>query len=182
MQINLVCSDQLNKLLTDVLELRGFTLSPDAALSIVEKGYTIPDIGLSLLFDYQSLTDLSGLLDRLVKKPDTPRNVLLGRRQDSDAFEIIAYKDILYFEGADNYVFSYTAIDKFRIKNKLYELEKTLYDHGFIRINKSVLVNIMHISEIIPWFNAKLLLKLKNNNELEVSRSYVHAFREFLEI
>lgn len=182
MRINLVCSDQLKKLLADALERRGFTLSPSAKVSLIEKGLTIPKTGLVLLFDYESLNDLSEFLDTLIRKPDTPKNIILGRREDSESFEIIAYEDILYFEGADNYVYSYTGRDKFRIKNKLYELEKILYDHGFIRISKSTLVNIMHVGEIVPWFNAKLLLKLKNRTELEVSRSYVHSFRDFLEI
>jgi DNA-binding LytR/AlgR family response regulator len=182
MQINLVCSDQLKKLLVDVLQLRGFTISEAAALSIVEKGFAIPETGLTLLFNYEYLADLSDFLDNLAKKPDMPKNIILGRRQDSESFEIIAYEDILYFEGADNYVYAYTTGDKFRIKNKLYELEKILYDHGFIRISKSILMNILHIGEIIPWFNAKLLLKLKNTTEIEVSRSYVRSFREYLEI
>lgn len=182
MQINLICSDQLKKLLTDTLEHRGFSLSETALFSIIEKGYNVPAAGLTLLFDYQSLPDLCSFLDLLTKKPDTAKNIILGRRQDSEVFEILAYETILYFEGSGNYVYAYTANDKFRIKNKLYELEETLYEQGFIRINKSSLVNILHISEIIPWFNAKLLLKLKNSLELEVSRSYVRPFRDFLEM
>jgi DNA-binding LytR/AlgR family response regulator len=168
--------------LTDALELRGFSISQAAELSVVEKGYPVPSTGLALLFDYECLGDLSTLLDELTPKTDTAKNIILGRRQDSEAFEIIAYENILYFEGADNYVYSYTKGDKYRIKSKLYELEKVLYQHGFIRISKSILVNIMHIAEIIPWFNAKLLLKLKNSTELEVSRNYVRPFRDFLEI
>lgn len=182
MQINLICCDQLKKLLTDALALRGFSLSTTAPLAIVEKSCAFPKAGLVLLFDYESLGDLSDFLDKLGKKPDAQKNIILGRRQDSDIFEIIPYKSILYFEGADNYVFAYTFSDKFRIKNKLYELEETLYEHGFIRINKSTLVNILHISEIIPWFNSKLLLRLNNSTEIEVSRNYVKPFREFLEM
>ncbi len=51
-------------------------------------------------------------------------------------------------------------ISKFKIKEKLYELEPKLKTQGFIRISKSFIVNIVMIDRVQPWFNGKLLLKL----------------------
>ena len=71
-------------------------------------------------------------------------------------------------------------VKKYRIKDKLYQLEEELAAEGFIRINKSEIVNILHIREIVPWFNGRLLLKLDNKREVEVSRSYAGNFKDFL--
>ncbi|HWR06694.1 LytTR family DNA-binding domain-containing protein [Sporomusa sp.] len=182
MQINLICSNQLRKLLTETIESRGLSITPNARLSFVEKGFDLPEQGLAVIFDYQSLDDLSDFLGLLNKKPENIKNIIIGRRQDSETFEIISYEDIMYFEAEGNYVHCITNKDNFRVKNKLYELESTLCEQGFIRISKSLLVNIMNITEIIPWFGSRLLLKLKNKNEVEVSRNYVREFKEFLEI
>lgn len=182
MQINLICSQQLKKLLSETLKARGLLITPQAKLTLVEKGCELPDEGLVLTFDYQSLETLYDFLDLLAKRPDNTKNVIIGRKPDSDKFEILAYEDILYFEADGNYVYGITAKDKFRVKNKLFELETSLGEQGFIRIGKSLLVNIMNVTEIIPWFGSRLLLKLKNKQELQVSRNYVKEFKEFLEI
>jgi DNA-binding LytR/AlgR family response regulator len=182
MQINLVCSNQLKKLLTEIIESRGLSIAPNARLSLVEKGYELPEEGIAVVFDYQSLDDLYNFFALLGKKTETNKNIIIGRRPDSEIFEVIGYEEILYFEAEGNNVHCMTSKDKFRVKNKLYELETTLCEQGFIRISKSLLVNIMNITEIIPWFGSKLLLKLKNKNEVEVSRNYVREFKRFLEI
>lgn len=182
MQINLICSNQLKKLLTEIIESRGLSIAPTARLSLVEKGYDLPTQGITVIFDYESLDDLADFFSLLDKKPENSKNIIIGRRQDSENFEVISYEDIMYFEAEGNYVHCMTNQEKFRVKNKLYELETTLWEQGFIRISKSLLVNIMNITEIIPWFGSRLLIKLKNKNEVEVSRNYVREFKEFLEI
>lgn len=182
MQINLICSNQLRKLLTEAMESRGFSITSNARLSLVEKGHDVPAQGLAILFEYQTLEDLSDFFDMLGKKPDNTKSIIIGRRQNSETFEVIPYETILYFEAEGNYAYCIATNDKFRVKNKLYELETTLREQGFMRISKSLLVNIMNVTEIIPWFGSRLLLKLKNKSEIEVSRSYVRVFKEFLEI
>ncbi|MHC1761650.1 MAG: hypothetical protein AB9917_19470 [Negativicutes bacterium] len=39
MQINLRCSDSLQKVITAVLEANGMQISPDASLMLLEKGF-----------------------------------------------------------------------------------------------------------------------------------------------
>jgi DNA-binding LytR/AlgR family response regulator len=168
MQINLICSDQLKKLLTETLEARGLSISVQAKLSFVEKGCNMPPEGLALLFDYQSLNDLYDFLDLFAKRPESSKNIIIGRRQNSEKFEIIPHDTIMYFEAEGNFVYCIADQDKFRVKNKLFELEASLCEQGFIRVSKSLLVNIMNVTEIIPWFGSRLLLKLKTKKEIQV--------------
>lgn len=70
--------------------------------------------------------------------------------------------------------------ESYQIKNKLYELEERLLEFGFIRINKSVIINIRTIDEFMPWFSGKLLLKMKDGSELEVTKSYAQEFKKYI--
>ncbi|MBP2652725.1 MAG: response regulator receiver protein [Firmicutes bacterium] len=182
MLINLVCSEALEGVLAELLKARGIFLSRDAKVTLVEKGCEYPAQGLSIVFEYKALNELIELLDLLAKKPETSKNIISARRLDSEKYEILAYEDIMYFEAEGNNIYCFTANDKFRIKSKLYELETNLYEQGFIRVGKSILVNIMSVAEIIPWFGSRLLLKLKNKHEIEVARNYVRNFKDFLEL
>ena len=67
------------------------------------------------------------------------------------------------------------------MKEKLYELEGKLPRSQFIRVSKSYIVNIGNVKEIIPWFGGRLILRFTSGNkEVEVSRSQVKSFKEFL--
>lgn len=180
MEVNLICSNQLEKLLSEYLAVHGFTLHTEAGISFVEKGFSLPSNGISIVFEYSSLHVLTDFIEMNTKKADI-KAIIIGKHQDNSRYEIIPYEEILYFEGQDNAVFCISSKGKFLVKNKLYELEPLLTDRGFVRISKASIVNIMNITEIIPWFASKLLLKLKNNHEIEVSRSYLKSFKDFLD-
>lgn len=182
MLINLICSNQLKKFLTESLESRGLSISNNAKLTLVENGFELPAQGITVVFDYQSLNDLLDILNLMSRKQDYPKNIIVGKHRDAEKYEIIPYKDIMYFEAEGNFTYCFTPGNRYRVKNKLYELEKSLCEQGFVRVNKSILVNIIHVLEIIPWFGSRLLLKLTNKAELEVSRNYVKSFKEFLEL
>lgn len=68
-----------------------------------------------------------------------------------------------------------------RISSKLYKLEDEWRKYGFVRISKSQIVNVGKIAAIKRGFNGKLLLVLKNNQHLEVNRSFVKDFKAYME-
>jgi len=51
-----------------------------------------------------------------------------------------------------------------------------------VRINKSQLVNLRNVKEIIPWFNSRLVFVLESGKELEVSKLYSKAIRKILSL
>ena len=182
MQINLRCSDSLMKIVSAVIEAHGLKISPEANITLLEKGHALPEQGIAVVFDPQSLGDLADFLELLSSKTEGRKPIIAGRQVDSESYEIVNLDDIYYFEAEGNFTNCITANSKLRVKSKLYELEVTLLQKGFIRISKSQVVNIMHVAEISPWFNSRLLLKLKDNREIEVSRNFVKNFKEFLEL
>lgn len=85
----------------------------------------------------------------------------------------LSVKDIFYFESVDSKVFAYTAGEFYEIHKKLYELEKEFEHTDFLRISKSVIINVSKIDYVKPIFNGRFEAKLKNGEKVIVSRQYV---------
>ena len=88
--------------------------------------------------------------------------------------------DIFYIESVDDRTFIYTYKDSFETNLKLYEFEDLLKEKGYLRISKSVIVNIMKADSIKPALNGRFLCKLSNGEDVIISRKYVPEFREFI--
>jgi DNA-binding LytR/AlgR family response regulator len=65
---------------------------------------------------------------------------------------------------------------------KMYELEELLKEKHFIRVSKYTLVNINKIEYIKPALNSKLILLMKNKDQVEVNRHYYKTFKKTLNI
>ena len=63
---------------------------------------------------------------------------------------------------------------------KLYELESALQGKNFLRVSKSMLVNLMKISSVRPALNGRFSALLKNGEEVIISRKYVPALKQIL--
>ena len=88
--------------------------------------------------------------------------------------------DIFYIESVDDHTFIYTCKDSFETNLKLYEFEELLKDKCYLRISKSVILNIMKADSIKPALNGRFLCKLTNGEEVIISRKYVSEFRSFI--
>ncbi|RCW50638.1 LytTR family DNA-binding domain-containing protein [Halanaerobium sp. ST460_2HS_T2] len=183
MKLKLICSNSYQLLLKEFLEARNFQISEQAELALVENGQKIPEDVISLVFNPQQIDQLISFLENQLgngaeQKEKNLQDHLIGQLDEN--YEIINYQDIILFEAQNSIIYARTKAKKYRLKEKLYQLEEELAAEGFIRINKSEIVNIIHIKEIVPWFNGRLLLKLDIKKEIEVSRSYAGDFKKYL--
>lgn len=180
MQIELICSKQIEAILIELLTSRGISIDKNAQVCIVEKGLAIPDMKVGILFDMTNLNVLMELVSHLVGPSEGNNQTIVGKSEE-ERYELITYPIICCFEGRGNAVFCITTTGEYRIKEKLYELEGKLPRSQFIRVSKSYIVNIGNVKEIIPWFGGRLILRFtRGNKEVEVSRSQVKSFKEFL--
>jgi len=85
----------------------------------------------------------------------------------------IALSDILYVEAVDDRCFIYLDKDCYESRRRLYEFESLLPSDNYIRISKSVVVNLMKIVQIRPALNGRFLCHLVNGEDVIVSRKYV---------
>ena len=88
--------------------------------------------------------------------------------------------DIFYVESVDDRTFIYLSGDCYETSHKLYELEEILNERRFIRISKSVIVNLLKIECVKPALNGRYLCHLKNGEDVIISRKYVPKFKEKL--
>jgi len=87
-------------------------------------------------------------------------------------------KNIYYFEAVDNKVFAYCEKQVYEVKLKLYQLDYS----NFIRVSKSVVLNLSKIKSLSPLFNGKLEVNLKNGEKVIISRQYVPDLKKSLGI
>lgn len=91
-------------------------------------------------------------------------------------------KDIYYFESVDNKVFAYTQKEVYEVRKKLYEIENEFIYTDFLRISKSIIVNLSKIKYITPILNGKYEARLKNEEKIIISRQYMSDLKQKLGI
>lgn len=182
MKADLICSGVIKKTLKNILKKKGFNLDKRAELIFIQKGMNIPKReALYIVFDHNNLDKLIYFLDNI----DLGLNGINGIvGKVGEDYRLIFFDSIAYFEadGNDVYCIS-TDGKKYKIKDKLYQLEKTLSREIFIRVSRSYIVNILNIVKICPYFKGKLLLKFDIlEKEIVVTRGYSKEFKKFLGI
>ncbi len=104
---------------------------------------------------------------------------LSGTREDKQ-YEI-PILDVYYIEAVDNRTFLYTKQDVYESRLKLYELEERLQGKHFLRISKSVLLNLMKVESIKPALNGRFMAILQSKEEVIISRKYVKDLKMALQ-
>lgn len=107
------------------------------------------------------------------------QNKILLKKDESIYF--VELGAVYYFISYQNYV-RVIADTEYKTDKKLYELEKEYSNLGFIRINKSQIVNIQNVKRISPYIGNRLILILSNNEELVVTKTYIKMFKRYLGI
>lgn len=92
----------------------------------------------------------------------------------------VAPKEIYYFEAVDNKIFLYLEKEVYETKLKLYELEEKFQGTDFLRVSKSVILNLSKVKSLSPAFNGRFEATMKNGEKLIVSRQYVPVLKERL--
>jgi DNA-binding LytR/AlgR family response regulator len=109
------------------------------------------------------------------------RNELLSGYEDSQIYQI-SLRDVYYFEGVDNKVYAYLKDKVYEMKNKLYELEELYEKRQFFRCSKSILINLLKIECVKPAMNGRFTARLKNGEQIIISRQYVPVLKKILNI
>lgn len=144
---------------------------------LIEDGMAPVENCINIIFSHYNVNVIHDLLKESGYYKQSSAYLLGKNNQD---LELVHTNDIVYIEGINNDTFLHTENQEYLSKQKLYELEAQLIDRLFIRIAKSYIVSISKIKKIKPTFNGKLLLIMRNDIKLEVSRCYLGDFRKLL--
>ena len=88
-------------------------------------------------------------------------------------------EEIIYFYSDGNYNFCKTKEKEYRIKSKLYEIEKKSND--FLRISKSCIVNIKQVKSFDIGENRNIIVMFFDNSKQYVSRRKIKEVMNYLD-
>ncbi len=132
---------------------------------------------INIVFDEEHVDEINKLLDLIAKGQDV---FVTGYNEVGQ--KNIESRYIHYFVIEDDDVQAVLKSTRFIVKMKLYEIEELLENKHFIRVSKYALVNINKIDYIKPALNSKLILLMRNGDEVEVNRHYYKAFKKALNL
>ena len=98
---------------------------------------------------------------------------------DGYSYLEIYYKDIIMFYSDKKNNYCKTNTGQYKIKSKLYEIEKM--DKNLIRISKSCIVNIKHVEKFDLSETGKIIIKLDDLTEETVSRRKTRDIMKYLD-
>lgn len=178
--VQLLCSNKVHVKLKHELAKYQIELDPDSDVTLVERGFDIPGDKLSVVFDAIDYMDVVKLLVSGVREDLLAWHALTGLSDNK--FAVIEPRDIVFIEAGPDGLMAHTKSKPYSIKETLQYYENTWAAKGFIRINKSQLANLLHVKEIVPWFNSRYVLRMDNQTELEVSKMFSKKLRNTLNI
>jgi len=100
--------------------------------------------------------------------------------KSSGRIVLVKTEDIDWIEAADNYVQLRVGKTAHLHRETLSSLEKRLPQDTFIRISRSVIVNIDRIRELHPLFHGEYEVRLADGTQLSLSRSYRAKLEQLL--
>ena len=107
------------------------------------------------------------------------RQGCLSGMQDAKQYEV-PVSELYYIESVDGRTFLYTKDQVYETPQRIYELESQLRAKHFLRVSKSMLLNLMKIRSIQPALNGRLSAVLRSGEEVIISRSYVKDLKSAL--
>ena len=102
--------------------------------------------------------------------------------KDGDKCWFVTLKDVRLFESEGNYVRVFFKDQRPLILRSLNNLEERLDGKIFFRANRKYIVNLKWIDSMENWFNGGLMLKLKDETKVEVSRRQAVKFKELMSL
>jgi DNA-binding LytR/AlgR family response regulator len=90
--------------------------------------------------------------------------------------------DILAVQAEGNYVSLHHRLHPYLVHESLSSMVEKLKPYGFIRIHRSVVVNISAVEEIQPLPTGEYRLRVKGGKEYLVTRTYKHNLRDLAQL
>jgi DNA-binding LytR/AlgR family response regulator len=90
--------------------------------------------------------------------------------------------NILAVQAEGNYVSLRHRPNAYLVHESLSSMAEKLKPHGFIRIHRSVLVNILAVEEIQPLPTGEYRLRVKGGKDYLVTRTYKHNLRDLAQL
>ena len=104
---------------------------------------------------------------------------LLGTYEGGE--RLLIPNEIFYFESVEKKCFAYLEKTVYQVQGNLKSLEEAYASLGFVRVNKSMVLNLFRVKQLKACMNMKILAQLENGEEIMINRSYKKHFAKQLE-
>lgn len=99
-----------------------------------------------------------------------------------DKAYVIEYNDIIYITSLNKKILLFTKNKSYTLRQSLEFLEQRLEPCGFNRVQRSFIVNLNKVTEIVPWFNNAYALKLIDMDTIiPISRQRTQVLRDYFD-
>ena len=109
---------------------------------------------------------------------DFPKRVTI---KDNGRIYFVRSDEIDWFEAAGDYVTLHIGKSRHLLHETLSAIEGRLDPAKFLRIHRSVIVNVSRISELVPHNNGEYFVYLSDGTKLKLSRSYREQLKKLLD-
>ena len=120
---------------------------------------------------------LRGLIDQVLRDRGFPERLLI--REETRAY-FVNVREISWIESERNYLILHCGAKAHTMRATLDSLEETLDPKLFARINRSAIVRLDAIREMLPWFHGEYKVLLHDKTELRWTRRYTSRRPELL--
>ena len=115
---------------------------------------------------------------RVIAKRQAPRIAFKAK----GSILLLDLADIVAVQAEGNYVSLQHRPNPYLVHESLSSMAEKLKPYGFIRIHRSVVVNISAVEEIQPLPTGEYRLRVKGGKEYLVTRTYKHNLRDLAQL
>ena len=123
------------------------------------------------------VSQLQNLVQQLQRERTYSERILV---QENGRARFLAAREISWVEADGNYLQLHCGAKTYTQRGTLDSMKDVLDPKEFVRINRSSVVRLDAIREMLPWFHGEYKVLLKDATELRWSRRYVRLRPELL--
>jgi two-component system LytT family response regulator len=102
--------------------------------------------------------------------------------KDGEKCWFVKLSDIRLFESEGNYVRVYFDKNRPLILRSLNNLDERLNNRTFFRASRKHIINLKWVESIENWFNGGLMVKLRNGEQVEISRRQAAKLKDVMSL
>ena len=114
----------------------------------------------------------------LIAQRQSPRIAFKAKR----SILLLDLAEIVAVQAEGNYVLLRHRLTQYLVRESISSMAEKLKPYGFVRIHRSVLVNISAVEEIQPLPTGEYNLRVKGGNEYLATRTYKHNLRDLAQL
>lgn len=123
--------------------------------------------------------ELTKLVNLLTEKEITKQSSIIGTLDDVEY--VLKLDEIYYFEANGNTIIAVHRNDRYKVAMRLYEVEHIVGAYQFMRISKSIIINIDKIYTIERSFGTPYLVTLQDDmGKVLASSQYIKQVKQRL--